>query len=172
MKFSWETTSVLSLRIITKGKQRKVLVRFALILYYDYLIKRLTKVVGGNNKKYFVIQPSNWKTESICIWKQTYIIRIYLLGDMICRRQKTQKFSTTKLHLNIVLTHHSHQSPLYPSRPSKEPTSGLTKFQHTEHICCHASCHQGHELGHSLVYNKVFHSSLGFHILYKIPAKR
>lgn len=130
--------------------------------------------MGGNIKKYFVIQSSNWKIESIYTQKQTYIMRIYLLGDiMFCRGQKTaQKFSTTKLYLNVVLTPRGNQPPLHTPIHPKETASILTTFQHTGHIYCHASCHQGHELGHSPVYNKVVHSSLGFQIPCKNPSKR
>lgn len=130
--------------------------------------------MGGNIKKYVVIQSSNWKIESICTQKQTYIMRIYLLGDiMFCRGQKTAQ----KILNNKAVPQHRAYSlcqSISTSRAihSKETASILTTFQHTGHICCHASCHQGHELGHSPVYSKVFHSSLGFQIPYKNPSKR
>ena len=91
---------------------------------------------------------------------------------MICRGHKTaQKFSTN-LPMNIVLIHHFSQSPLHLLSNSKETTSILTEFQHTGHICCHASCHQGHGLALSPVYKKVFHSSRGFHIPCRNSLKR
>lgn len=61
--------------------------------------------MGENVNKYFVIQSSYWKLESICIKKEIYSIGAYLLGGiMICRGHKTaQKFSTTNIPTNIVL---------------------------------------------------------------------
>lgn len=91
---------------------------------------------------------------------------------MICREHETAQKFLANPHLNIVPSHYSNQPPLHLLSHSNETTSILTKLRHTGHICCHASFHRGHGLGHSPAYNKVFHSSLVFHIPGKNPLKR